>query len=171
MTASATTARPEGGDMIENVTFDELQIGQSAQMVRTLSEADIQAFAAISGDTNPAHLDHEYADASMFKGVIAHGMWGAGLVSAVLGTQLPGPGTIYMEQSLRFSRPVRVGDTLTVTLTVLSKDEEKKRVEMDCVMTNQQGEKVLSGVAKVLAPTQKVRRPRMPLPRIELVND
>ena len=156
-------------DLIENVTFDELQIGQTAQMVRELTQNDIRAFAAVSGDVNPAHLDAEYADASMFHGVIAHGMWGGALISAVLGTQLPGPGTIYMEQSLRFSRPVRLGDTLTITLTVLSKEPEKKRVELDCLATNQRGEKVISGVAKVLAPTEKVRRPRIPVPQIRLV--
>ena len=155
-------------DMIENVTFDELQIGQTARLVRTLSQDDIRAFAAVSGDTNPAHLDQAYADASMFHGVIAHGMWGGALISAVLGTTLPGPGTIYMEQSLRFSRPVRIGDTLTVTVTVLTKEPEKKRVELDCVVTNQHGDKVLSGVAKVLAPTEKVRQPRIHAPHIQL---
>ena len=155
-------------DMIENVTFDELQIGQTARLVRTLSQDDIRAFAAVSGDTNPAHLDQAYADASMFHGVIAHGMWGGALISAVLGTTLPGPGTIYMEQSLRFSRPVRIGDTLTVTVTVLTKEPEKKRVELDCVVTNQHGDKVLSGVANVLAPTEKVRQPRIHAPHIQL---
>ncbi|MDO5625724.1 MAG: bifunctional enoyl-CoA hydratase/phosphate acetyltransferase [Pseudomonadota bacterium] len=165
--AQAQAAAP-AAQLIENVTFDELQIGQVARMVRTLSQDDIRAFAAISGDVNPAHLDTAYADASMFHGVIAHGMLGGAFISAVLGTQLPGPGTIYLEQSLRFSRPVRVGDTLTVTVTVLSKDEAKKRVELDCVVSNQNDEKVLSGVARVLAPTQKVRRPRMDAPHIQL---
>ena len=167
MTAVACIA-PGGDDFIENITFDELSLGQCARLVRTLSQADIQAFAAVSGDTNPAHLDPVYADATLFQGVIAHGMWGGALISAVLGTQLPGPGTIYLEQALRFSRPVRVGDTLTVTVTVLSKDEARKRVELDCLVSNQHGEKVLSGVAKVLAPTEKVRQPRTPLPQLRL---
>ncbi len=159
-----------GGDheVIENLTFDELRIGQSARLVRTLSQADIQAFAAVSGDTNPAHLDPVYANATMFYGVIAHGMWGGALISAVLGTTLLGPGTIYLEQSLRFARPVRVGDTPTVTVTVLAKDEQKKRVELDCTVSNQQQEKVLSGVARVLAPTAKLRLPRIPAPQIQL---
>ena len=168
MTSTPATERLNESDMIENVTFDELQIGQTARLVRTLSQADIQAFAAVSGDTNPAHLDPVYADATMFHGVIAHGMWGGALISAVLGTALPGPGTIYLEQSLRFSRPVRVGDTLTVTVTVLNKEEGKNRVELDCLVTNQQQEKVLAGVARVLAPTEKVRQPRIQAPQIQL---
>lgn len=155
-------------EVIENLTFDELRIGQSARLVRTLSQADIQAFAAVSGDTNPAHLDPVYADATMFHGVIAHGMWGGALISAVLGTTLPGPGTIYLEQSLRFARPVRVGDTLTVTVTVLARDEQKKHVALDCTVSNQQQDKVLSGVARVLAPTEKLRLPRIQAPQIQL---
>lgn len=169
MTAAVFPVATDGDhEVIENLTFDELQIGQSARLVRTLSQADIQAFAAVSGDTNPAHLDPVYADATMFHGVIAHGMWGGALISAVLGTTLPGPGTIYLEQSLRFARPVRVGDTLTVMVTVLAKDEQKKRVELDCTVTNQQQEKVLSGVARVLAPTEKLRLPRIQAPQIQL---
>ena len=168
MSSRPATEHLNESDVIENLTFDELQIGQSARLVRTLSQADIQAFAAVSGDTNPAHLDPVYADATMFQGVIAHGMWGGALISAVLGTTLPGPGTIYLEQSLRFSRPVRVGDTLTVTVTVLGKDTDKPRVELDCLVTNQRQEKVLSGVACVLAPTSKLRLPRIQLPQIQL---
>lgn len=168
MFSAPATDHLNDADLIENVPFDELRIGQSARLVRTLSQADIQAFAAVSGDTNPAHLDQAYADASMFHGVIAHGMWGGALISAVLGTTLPGPGTIYLEQTLRFSRPVRVGDTLTVTVTVLTKETEKKRVELDCVVSNQHGDKVLSGVARVLAPTEKLRQPRIHAPLIQL---
>lgn len=104
-------------EWIENVTYDELSVGQSARLIRTLTEADIQAFAAVSGDTNPAHLNAEYANDTAFHGVIAHGMWGGALISALLGTQFPGPGTIYMEQNLHFTKPVRIGDTLTVMAT------------------------------------------------------
>ncbi|MBP8225252.1 MAG: MaoC family dehydratase N-terminal domain-containing protein, partial [Acidovorax sp.] len=102
-------------EWIENVTYDELSVGQSARLLRTLTQADIQAFAAVSGDTNPAHLNPEYANDTLFHGVIAHGMWGGALISALLGTQFPGPGTIYLEQVLHFTKPVRIGDTLTVT--------------------------------------------------------
>ena len=128
-------------DCIENVIFDEISLGQNARIVRTLTLQDIQAFAAVSGDTNPAHLDPVYADATLFHGVIAHGMWGGALISALLGTVFPGPGTIYLEQVLHFSRPVRVGDTLTVTVTVTARDEAKKHVELDCQVLNQKDRK------------------------------
>jgi phosphate acetyltransferase len=141
--------------MIENVTFDEIQIGQNARMVRTLTQQDIEAFAAVSGDTNPAHLDAEYADATLFHGIIGHGMWGGALISALLGTVFPGPGTIYLEQNLHFTRPVRVGDTLTINVTVLTRDEAKKSIELDCQVTNQNGVRVLYGLARVMAPTQR----------------
>jgi phosphate acetyltransferase len=155
-------------DYIDNVVYDDLRLGQSARTVRTLTLNDIHAFAAVSGDTNPAHLDAAYADATLFHGVIAHGMWGGALISALLGTVFPGPGTIYLEQVLHFSKPVRVGDTLTVTATVTAKDDAKKHVELDCQVLNQRGERVLHGLARVLAPTQKVRRPRFNLPQIQL---
>ena len=138
-------------EMIENITYDELSIGQSARLLRTLTLADIQAFAAVSGDTNPAHLDEAYANDTMFHGVIAHGMWGGALISALLGTQFPGPGTIYLQQDLHFTRPVRIGDTLSVVATVVSK-EEKNRVQLECTVENQKGEKVLYGMAKIIAP-------------------
>ncbi len=153
---------------LENVTYDELVIGQGAAMTRTLTLDDIRAFAAVSGDTNPAHLDPEYADDTLFHGVIAHGMWGGALISALLGTRFPGPGTIYLRQDLSFTRPVRVGDTLTVSVTVTAKDDAKKRVELDCVVTNQKGDTVLQGAAKVIAPDQKVRRPQVAAPQIQL---
>ena len=155
-------------EFVENVTYDELTIGRSARLLRTLSVADIQAFAAVSGDTNPAHLDAEYANDTLFHGVIAHGMWGGALISALLGTRFPGAGTIYLEQVLHFVKPVRVGDTLAVTVTVLTKDDAKKAVEMDCQVVNQKGERVLHGTARVLAPTKKVRLAKIAGPQIQL---
>lgn len=155
-------------DLIENVTFDEITLGQSARLLRTLTVADIQAFAAVSGDTNPAHLNAEYANDTLFHGVIAHGMWGGALISALLGTQFPGPGTIYQEQVLHFVQPVRVGDTLTVMVKVVSKNDFHKSVELDCQVLNQKGVRVLYGTARVLAPTKKVRLPRVNLPQIQL---
>ncbi|MBF6629757.1 MAG: bifunctional enoyl-CoA hydratase/phosphate acetyltransferase [Comamonas sp.] len=155
-------------EWMENVTFDELSVGLSARLVRTLTLEDIQAFAAVSGDINPAHLNAEYADASMFHGVIAHGMLGAALISALFGTRFPGPGTIYLGQELKFTKPVRIGDTLTVLATVAEKDDEKKRVQMDCLVTNQKGEVVLKGEAKLMPPTQKVRVPKVNAPQIQL---
>lgn len=155
-------------EWIENVTYDEIHLGQSARLLRTLMLADIQAFAAVSGDTNPAHLNAEYANDTLFHGVIAHGMWGGALISALLGTQFPGPGTIYLEQALHFTKPVRIGDTLTVTATVICKDDNRKQLELGCEVLNQKGERVLHGTARVLAPTKKVRLPRTSVPQIQL---
>lgn len=155
-------------DLIENTTYDELSIGQSATLTRTLTLNDIRAFAAVSGDTNPAHLDPAYAEQTLFHGVIGHGMWGGSLISAVLGTQFPGPGTIYLHQDLDFTKPVRIGDTLQVTVTVSTKDDLKKRVELQCEVRNQHDEIVLRGMARVMAPIQKVRRPKIAVPQIRL---
>ncbi len=155
-------------DFVENHTFEELQIGQSARLMRTLTPQDIQAFAAVSGDTNPAHLNPAYANETLFHGVIGHGMWSGALISALLGTQFPGTGTIYLDQALHFSRPVRIGDTLTVSATVIAKDDQKKMVELACEVVNQNEERVVSGVARVLAPAQKVRMPRGIVPQIQV---
>lgn len=155
-------------DMIENRTLDEIAVGESAALQRTLSRNDIELFAVMSGDVNPTHLDAEFAEQGQFHHVIGHGMWGGALISAVLGTKLPGPGTIYQEQSLRFCRPVAVGDELTVQVTVASKDAQSGRVVFDCRCVNQAGEEVITGTAAVLAPREKVRRPRAALPEVTL---
>ncbi|MDR3437389.1 MaoC/PaaZ C-terminal domain-containing protein, partial [Telmatospirillum sp.] len=118
--------------MIENRTFDEIATGDSASVSRTLTAADITLFATVSGDVNPAHLDAEFASHDMFHRVIAHGMWGAGLISAVLGTKLPGPGTIYLSQSLKFTAPVGIGDTVTASVTVTARDVARRRLTLDC---------------------------------------
>ena len=154
---------------IENRTYDEIRLGDSATGTRTLTLADIQLFAIVSGDVNPAHLDPEYARESMFGEVIGHGLWGGALISSVLGNELPGPGTIYVSQSLRFSRPVKVGDTLTVTVTCTRKVDEKRRVVFECLCANQHGKTVISGEAEVVAPSEKVRRPWPVLPEVRLL--
>src|SRR3546814_906016 len=137
---------------IENKTFDELAVGDRAEVNRTLQSQDIELFAVMSGDVNPAHVDEDFAKSDMFQKVIAHGMWGGALISAVLGTELPGPGTIYLNQSLSFHKPVGLGDTVTVGVTVKSKHAENKRVLLDCQCVNQAGETVITGVAEVIAP-------------------
>jgi phosphate acetyltransferase len=149
---------------IENVPCNELAVGARAELVRTLGPEDIQLFAAASGDFNPAHLDVDYAKDTPFNGVIAHGMWGGALISAVLGTRLPGPGTIYLDQSLHFSRPVRPGDTVTASVTCVEKHDETRRARFDCRVVNQRGETVIRGVAEVLVPATKIRLPRPDLP-------
>ena len=151
---------------IENRTFDELKIGDFASLKRTLTKKDIELFAIMSGDVNPAHVDAEYAKDDMFHKIIAQGMWGASLISTVLGTELPGPGTIYLNQTLTFIAPVVPGDTVTVTVTVLEKKSEKHIVNLDCKCTNQQGQPIIKGMATVIAPTQKVKRERVKLPGV-----
>ena len=155
-------------DMIENRTFDEIAVGDAASVVRTFAERDTQLFALMSGDVNPAHLDAAYTATDMFHRVIAHGLWGGGLISAVLGTELPGPGAIYLSQSLKFVHPVGLGDTITATVTVVEKLAEHHRVRLDCRCTNQNGQDVITGQAEVVAPTEKVRRPRVVLPDVQL---
>jgi phosphotransacetylase/acyl dehydratase len=152
-------------EYIENRTYDEINVGDSATLVRTLTEQDIKLFAVMSGDINPAHVDPDYAMSSRFHEVIGHGMWSGALISTVLGTQFPGPGTIYLGQNLRFRRPVKIGDTVTIKVTVKEK-AEKGKVVLDTECTNQDGELVVSGNADVIAPTEKVRRPKIELPEV-----
>jgi phosphate acetyltransferase len=155
-------------DVIENILYADIEIGDSSRLIRTLTLEDIRAFAAVSGDVNPAHLDASFANESMFHGIIGHGMWSGSLVSTVLGTQFPGPGTIYLEQSFRFKRPVRVGDTLTVIVTVLEKHDEKHILVLACSITNQNGDEVVSGQARVIAPSEKIIRPRIGTPKLNV---
>jgi phosphate acetyltransferase len=152
-------------DFIENRTYDEINAGDGATLVRTLTEQDIKLFAVMSGDINPAHVDPDYAMHSRFREVIGHGMWSGALISTVLGTQFPGPGTIYLGQDLRFRRPVKVGDTVTVKVTVKEKGE-KGHVLLDTECVNQEGEVVVTGSADVIAPKEKVRRARIALPDV-----
>lgn len=133
-------------------TIDELKIGESASFTKTVTEADVYNYAGVSGDLNPAHINEEYAKNTMFKTRIAHGMISAGFISAVLGTKLPGPGTIYLGQELKFTHPVRYGDTITATCTVEELIPEKNRVILKTVCTNQKGDVVIDGKATVLAP-------------------
>lgn len=153
---------------IENRLFDEIALGDSSSLTRTVTTQDIALFALVSGDVNPAHMDPEYAATDMFHRVIVHGMWGAGLISALLGTQLPGPGTIYLGQTLRFLKPVGLGDAITATVTVTERREDKMRLKLACSCTNQKGEEVIIGEADVIAPTERVNRPRIALPDIRL---
>lgn len=150
-------------EALENITYDELNVGDSATYTKTLTEAELILFAAVSGDVNPVHVDQDYASRTMFKGRIAHGMWSGALISAALATVIPGPGTVYLEQTLQFKKPVRLDDTLTVKATVLSK-EKRNRVVIECVVINQNSEVVVTGEAKVIAPTEKLTldRPRLP---------
>lgn len=136
-------------------TINELEIGQKASFSKTITETDIYLFAGVTGDINPAHVNEQYASNTFFKGRIAHGMLSAGLVSAVLGMQLPGPGTIYMGQTLAFTAPVYPGDTITAMAEVSALNLEKNVVKLKTVCVNQDGKIVLDGEATVKAPKGK----------------
>ena len=150
---------------LENRPYNTLSLGDSATFEKTLTEKELVLFAAVSGDVNPVHLDADFAKTTMFGEQIAHGMWSGSLISAALATTLPGPGTIYMGQDLSFRRPVKLGDTLTVQLTVKEK-KEKNVVILDCLVTNQKDEKVVLGTATVIAPTEKAILEAPTLPKI-----
>ncbi len=155
-------------ERIENRTFDEIRLGDTASLVRTLTLKDIELFAIMAGDINPTHLDDSFARSDMFHEVVAHGMWSGALISTVLGTQLPGAGTVYVDQSLHFQGAIGLGDTITVTVKVREKTEKTHRVVLDCRAVNQKAEEVVTGTADVIAPTEKISRPRAALPEIEL---
>lgn len=138
---------------IGTVYIEEMTIGQTRSITKQIGNAEIQAFANLSEDHNPVHLDENYARATMFKGRIAHGMLSASLFSALLGERLPGHGCIYLAQNLRFTAPVRIGDTVTATVTVTAIDTAKRRVNLDCV-ANVGDTTVIKGDALVLAPSR-----------------
>ncbi|MNC55100.1 (R)-specific enoyl-CoA hydratase [compost metagenome] len=141
-------------NLVENTPYAELQVGQKAAYQRTVEERDIQLFAEVSGDRNPVHLDAAYAATTQFQERIAHGMLTGALISAAIACTLPGPGTIYLGQNLRFTRPVKLGDALTVELEVLEK-LPKNRVRIATRVFNQNNELVVDGEAEILAPRKQ----------------
>lgn len=153
-----------------NKIYDEIHIGDSASLTRTLMPEDVKLFAVLTGDINPSVIDQNFSESGLFREVIAHGMWSGSLISTVLGTQFPGPGTILIDQSLHFARPVTIGDTVTITVTAKQKFDHNQHVILDCVCTNQEGLQVVRGTAEVLAPTEKVshlQQVHMPSIRID----
>lgn len=131
-------------------TVHEMKIGDSASFSKTITDFDVKMFAGITGDFNPVHIDKEFAKNTMFKDRIAHGMLAASLFSTVLGTQLPGEGAIYVGQELKFTKPVYLDDTITATATVTELDVEKNRVVLETIATNQNGDIVIKGFAKLM---------------------
>ncbi len=140
---------------IHGLFIEDLKVGMDAVMARTVTDADIVLFAGVSGDTNPIHLNQEYAATTMFKSRIAHGMLSAAFISAVLGTKLPGPGAVYVGQTLRFKAPVRVGDTVTARVEVTEVSSEKKRASFktECMVG---GKVVIEGEATLMVPSRTV---------------
>ncbi|HAV88554.1 MAG TPA: 3-hydroxybutyryl-CoA dehydratase, partial [Pseudomonas sp.] len=139
---------------ISNTPYSALEVGQKASYEKTVDERDIQLFAAMSGDRNPVHLDADYAAGTLFKERIAHGMFSGALISAAVACTLPGPGTIYLGQTMKFTRPVKLGDTLVVRLEILEK-LPKNRVRVATQVYNQNEEIVVDGEAEVLAPRKQ----------------
>ncbi|HSX88040.1 MAG TPA: MaoC family dehydratase, partial [Pseudomonas sp.] len=150
-----------------NTPYEALEVGQTASYSKTVDERDIQLFAAVSGDRNPVHLDAEYAATTMFKERIAHGMFSGALISAAVACELPGPGTIYLGQTMRFTLPVKLGDTLTVRLEILEK-LPKFRVRVATRVFNQRDELVVDGEAEILAPRKQQTVELATLPPISI---
>lgn len=156
---------------ISNKTFDEIRIGDSAQLQRTLNAHDIDLFAAVSGDVNPIHLDPDFALQQTDGSVTGYSLWSGALISNLLGNHLPGPGTVYKRQNLDFHCPVRLCDTLTIAIRVAEKQAEERVVVLDCECVNQNGQKIATGVAEVYAPDKKITISRPELPSVMVTNN
>ncbi len=133
-------------------TIDELQIGDTAEFTKTISESDVYLFAGVTGDLNPAHINESYAKNTFFKGRIAHGMLLAGFVSGVIGMKLPGPGSVYIRQELKFLAPARIGDTITARVEITQMQSEKNRITLRTTCTNQENTLVMDGEAMISPP-------------------
>jgi len=155
-------------EFLESRTYDEINVGDSSSLVRTLRPEDVKLFALMSGDMNPALANADFSHSGVFQDFIAHGMWCASLLSTMLGTQFPGPGTVMVESSLHFARPVAIGDTLTVTVTVGQKFARNRHILLDCNCHNQDQLLVVSGSAEVLAPREKIITKRKAMPEITI---
>ena len=153
---------------ITNKPISEIKIGDSATYTKTCTEDDVKLFAVVSGDVNPIHLDAEYAATTQFGQQIAHGMYTGALVSAALAIELPGPGTVYLGQEIKFRAPVFIDDTITVKLTVEAIREDKAIVTLACICTNQHDKAVAKGTATVIAPTKKITVEAPALPTVTL---
>ena len=140
-------------DQLNGYYFEDLEEGMTDVFAKTITDADITGFAGVSGDTNPLHLNHEFASGTIFKGRVAHGMLTASLISTVIGTKLPGPGCIYVSQNLRFRAPVRIGDTVTATCTVTKLIPEKRLIELSTMCTVAE-KPVVEGDATILVPSR-----------------
>lgn len=141
--------------MTSGKSIQELKIGDSAQLTRTITEKDVEEFARVTGDTNPLHLDEGYAQKTLFKGRIAHGLLSMGLFSTILGNIFPGHGTIYLSHEIKFLAPVRIGDTITARVEVLELNFEKNRAKFKTTCINQDGKIVVDGIAWAMPPKKE----------------
>ena len=153
---------------LKSYSYQQLEIGTEGRYSKTVTAREIALFGDTSGDVNPVHFDQDYAATTRFQHRIAHGMWSAGLISTVIGIVMPGPGSIYVGQSLRFRRPVYIGDTLTAILTVKEKNDKKQFVVLDCQVINQDGDLVTLGEATVMPPQEEIEVDAPVLPNIKV---
>ena len=153
---------------VTNKTYPEIALGDSATLTRTLTRQDIQLFATVTGDMNPAHLDESYAKTDIFHQIVGHGMWTASMFSVLFGMQLPGPGTIYLGQTLKFILPVKLGDTITASVKVIKKDDAHQQITFQTSCVNDKGQSVLEGEAVVRAPSETICWNALPLPEIQI---
>ena len=134
-------------------SYDSFQVGDTASFSKTITESDVSSYAGITGDFNPVHIDEEYAKKSFFKDRVVHGMLSAGLISAVLGTKLPGPGAIYLSQDLKFRKPVKINDTITAKVEITERKPERKILKLKTTCSNQKDDQVLTGNAEIMLNT------------------
>ena len=153
---------------LENITYDELSVGDTATIHKLIEKRDVLLFADLSGDVNPIHIDEDYAATTEFKRPICHGMLTGALISAALATKIPGPGSIYIGQQLQFRRPVYVGEKVKIVLEVKEKKTKRNIVHIDCKVINSEEKVVVKGLAEVIAPSQKLRIPKPQLPEISI---
>ncbi|MEM8660896.1 MAG: MaoC family dehydratase [Pseudomonadota bacterium] len=153
---------------ISNYTYPEIALGQTASYSKVIEEKDIQLFAAVSGDVNPVHLDAEFAAKTRFGERIAHGMLSGAIISAAIAMELPGPGTIYLSQTMRFKLPVKIGDLITVLLEVTERQDKREIITLDCKVQNDKNKVVVTGTAQVMAPPEKLAIERPALPRVSI---
>lgn len=153
---------------VSNHCYNDITIGQCISVDRVVSADDITLFAALSGDLNPVHLDAEYASTTAFGKPIAHGMFCGALISATIAMHFPGPGSIYRSQTIKFTKPVFIADTLTIEISVTAKQDRLKLVTINCVVKNQHGKTVASGEASVIAPAEQMVIKTATLPTVRL---
>lgn len=153
---------------LKNIPFDKLEIGQTASSQKTVREEDILLFAKVSGDLNPVHLDEEYAKTTPFGERIAHGMYTAALISGALSQKLPGPGCVYRQQTLKFRAPVKIGDTLTITIEVIAKRAQKNMLTVSTLVSNQHGQTIVTGEGSAIVPNEKIVVEAIDLPTITI---
>ena len=153
---------------VTNKTFKEIKVGDEASLTRTLTKRDIQLFAILTGDMNPAHLDEQYAKSDLFHQIVGHGMWTGSLFSTLFGMHLPGPGAIYLSQNLKFLMPVHLEDTVTAIVKVIGMEQKTQRIKFETICMNQKGETIIQGEAEVIAPQEKICWEGTALPQIQL---